>query len=312
MGDQSSADGGEALPAVLPSGEPLAEYITRTIKADFRAAVQEDSHITTVRARLRPVFRPAAFFADAVQRFYEAYRKVDTNADASRYERELYHLWEVRDPAVLPLRARMAAAPQPDLGDAPHVTVTLVGRHRVLTALFEAAKTRDALLAQFCDSLRHGTLQALGFLADDHAMELKPIPAPRWGDSAMVCAWREGELRPRAGAPHGTPYYRGLRVTDTPIDQRPSTSIAVERRQSAHDAPNKAPSSRRKPSGLDYRALDTPFAHEMKRMVAAGEARNPTDAARALARQAAGAGKESSKVTRLLARYAVLFSPEQD
>lgn len=301
MDDQSNADGAEPLAAPSPDGEPLAEYVARTIKADLLWAVQEDSHITTVQARLKPTFRPAVFFPDAVQRFYEAYSKVDKNADASRYERDLYHLWEDREPAVLPLRARMAAASQPVLGDTSHVTVTLVDRFRVLTALFEAAKTRDILLAQFCNGLRQGQLQAFGFLANDHAMELRPIPPGRWGDAAMLCAWREGELRPRAGAPHGTPYYRGLRVIPAPIGQRPNAPIVVERQP-----------SRRKLSGLDYRALDTQLAHEMRRMVEAREARNPTDAARALARQAVGAGKDSSKVARLLARYAVLFRTERD
>ncbi len=229
MNEQSGADGAESLPAPSPDGEPLAEYIARTVKADLLWAVQEDSHITTVQARLRPAFRPAVFSPDAVQRFYEAYNKVDKNADASRYERELYHLWEARDPAALPLRARIAGVPQPDLGDAPRVTVTLVGRFRALTALFEAARTRDLLLGQLCNSLRQGKLQAIGFLADDHAMELKPIPPGRWGDSAMLCAWREGELRPRAGAPQGTPHYRGLCLICPPAERSRQSRPAVQR-----------------------------------------------------------------------------------
>lgn len=221
MSDQSGADSGKSLPAPPPDGEPLAEYINRTVKADFRMVIQEGSHIATVRAQLRPVFRPAVFSLEAVTRFYEAYSKVDRNTDASRYERGLYHLWGASDPAVFPLSARMAETPQPDLGDSPRVAVTLVDRFRQLTVLFEAAKARDALLGQLCDSLRQGRLQALGFLADDHTMELKPIPAARWGDSAMACAWREGELRPRDRAPHGTPYYRGLRLACSTAEHVP-------------------------------------------------------------------------------------------
>lgn len=231
MNKQSDADGAESLPAPSPDGEPLAEYIVRTVKADFRAAVQEASRITTVQARLWPAFRPAVFSPDVVQRFYEAYSKVDKNADASRCERELYHLWEARDPAALPLRARMAGVPQPDLGDAPRVTVTLVGRFRVLTALFEAARTRDTLLAQFCDCLRQRRLQAIGFLANDHAMELKSIPPGRWGDAAMLCAWREGELRPRAGAPLGTPHYRGLCLIQPPAERLGQSQPVVQRQR---------------------------------------------------------------------------------
>ncbi len=227
MTEQSAADGVEPLPEPSIDGELLADYVARAVKADLLWAVQEDSHIATVQVRLRPAFRPAVFLPDAVQRFYEAYSKVDKDADASRYERDLYHLWEARDPMVLPVRARMAAALQPDLGSAPRVAVTLVGRVRALTALFEAARTRDVLLAQFCDSLRQGKLQVVGFLADDRAMELKPIPPGRWGDSAMVCVWREGELRPRDGAPHGTPYYRGLRLV-CPIAEQVSQLVQSE------------------------------------------------------------------------------------
>lgn len=221
MSDQSDADGAESLPALSADGEPLAEYITRAIKADFRTAVRDRSHVTDLQAQLWPAFRPAVFSSETVTRFYEAYSKVDRNTDASRYERDLYHLWEARNPAVFPLSARMAETPQPDLGDSPWVTVTPVDRFRQLTALLGAAKARDALLGQLCDSLRQGRLQALGFLADDHAMELKPIPAARWGDSAVVCAWREGELRPRDRVPHGTPYYRGLRLACPTAEHAP-------------------------------------------------------------------------------------------
>ncbi|MGI4944852.1 MAG: hypothetical protein ACRYHQ_30565 [Janthinobacterium lividum] len=86
-----------------------------------------------------------------------------------------------------------------------------------------------------------------------------------------------------------------------------------EQTQQDQENRNKCPApSRRKPAGLDYRASDTPLAHEMKRMVEAREAKNPTDAARILARQAKGAGQEGSKVSRLLGLYAVLFRAEQD
>ena len=49
--------------------------------------------------------------------------------------------------------------------------------------------------------------------------------------------------------------------------------------------------------------MDKPLIAEMHTMILGGTARNATDAARALARRAAGSGKEASKVTRLAAGY---------
>jgi hypothetical protein len=64
-----------------------------------------------------------------------------------------------------------------------------------------------------------------------------------------------------------------------------------------------ASKSRKEPDRLNWGELDKPLLAEMHRMILGGSARNPTDAARAVARRAAGAGKESSKVTRLAASY---------
>jgi hypothetical protein len=65
---------------------------------------------------------------------------------------------------------------------------------------------------------------------------------------------------------------------------------------------------RKEPRRLDYREVDKPFVDQMHAMIVKGKARNPTDAARALASRAAGGGKEASKVTRLTARYAKVYS----
>ncbi len=67
----------------------------------------------------------------------------------------------------------------------------------------------------------------------------------------------------------------------------------------------------RQPSGLDFRKTDAKLVEKMHVMIEAGDARNATDAARALAKHAAGSGKESSKVTRLITRYTERFSPVQ-
>jgi hypothetical protein len=61
--------------------------------------------------------------------------------------------------------------------------------------------------------------------------------------------------------------------------------------------------NRKEPSRLDYREADKLLIAEMHAMILAGDARNATDAARALAKRAAGSGREASKVTRLAAGY---------
>jgi hypothetical protein len=70
------------------------------------------------------------------------------------------------------------------------------------------------------------------------------------------------------------------------------------------DAPRKI---RRQPPRRDFREVDKPLIAKMRTMILDGTARNPTDAARALARQASGDGKEASKVTRLAAGYIKLY-----
>lgn len=64
------------------------------------------------------------------------------------------------------------------------------------------------------------------------------------------------------------------------------------------------PFKRRLVRGVDYTEADGPLVKKMREMVESGTARNPTDAARALARQASGSATEPSKVARLLKRYA--------
>jgi len=61
--------------------------------------------------------------------------------------------------------------------------------------------------------------------------------------------------------------------------------------------------TRLEPARLDYRQADRLLVAEMHDMILAEKACNPTDAARSLARHAAGHGNEGSKVTRLVTRY---------
>lgn len=81
--------------------------------------------------------------------------------------------------------------------------------------------------------------------------------------------------------------YRGA-----PPNQSPSGRAVVSSRK-----------TRREPRRLDYRVADQPLIEEMRSMIQRGTARNATDAARAVAKRAAGNGKEASKVTRLAGGY---------
>ena len=53
----------------------------------------------------------------------------------------------------------------------------------------------------------------------------------------------------------------------------------------------------------DYEVADAPLVQEMRKMIDAGTARNPTDAARALVGRAEGGGSAVSKAARLAKRY---------
>jgi hypothetical protein len=60
--------------------------------------------------------------------------------------------------------------------------------------------------------------------------------------------------------------------------------------------------------GLSYRTVDQPLIDEMHKRIVAGEDQNPTNAAKAVAHKAKGAGTAESKVQRLAAGYRRLHS----
>lgn len=75
-------------------------------------------------------------------------------------------------------------------------------------------------------------------------------------------------------------------------------------------APKSAPTSLRIVRG--YAAKDAPLIQRMAVMISVGEASGPMDAARAVVKDAAGAGTEESKVKRLTDRFIQLQSSGQD
>ena len=78
--------------------------------------------------------------------------------------------------------------------------------------------------------------------------------------------------------------------------------IARDLAYAARKAATKPARQPRRGQGLDYAAADVALVEEGRTGIANGTYRNPTDAARALAKRATGAGKEESKVKRLLRR----------
>ena len=82
--------------------------------------------------------------------------------------------------------------------------------------------------------------------------------------------------------------------------------------QAAETQPAQARVKLRKATGLDYSRDDQPILERMREGICAGIYRNPTDAARALAKDAKGSTKKSSVVTRLITRYGKVFRTERD
>lgn len=95
---------------------------------------------------------------------------------------------------------------------------------------------------------------------------------------------------------------------DWPATQRALRALGVVRRTSvpmAGDSPVEPRMVRRGPPRIDLREDDIPHVEQMHAMIAAKQARNPTDAAKALVGKGgiAGTGNDASKVTRLVNHY---------
>ena len=69
---------------------------------------------------------------------------------------------------------------------------------------------------------------------------------------------------------------------------------------------------RRKPAGVNFANADQPLLEEMRRLIDAGAARGPHDAALEVSDRADGYGTLQSKAKRLATRYSAAFGPERD
>jgi len=64
-------------------------------------------------------------------------------------------------------------------------------------------------------------------------------------------------------------------------------------------------------NGLDYRKADAPLVTEMRKMIEAGRARSPEDAARGVVDRAVGGGQATSKLKRLALNYRRIYGKVQ-
>ena len=136
----------------------------------------------------------------------------------------LDHLWRWGPEMSWPLILKMAQLENPVLDDAdtedleqqdPSCTVEL-------RPMIQASLRRDILVSRMVEAIVNREIRVTGFLAGDAQRQRVEIPPEWWLDRAMVCSWKMEELLPLDEAPPGTPYYRGLQLTD-----RPNTAPAI-------------------------------------------------------------------------------------
>ena len=238
-------------PTPMPAagGEPLQTYIDRVLAPVYRTKVREAGATAEVSSAPFWIFYPSAFSAAAVARLYQALGRIDRQSSADAYAHNLYHLWHSRSGGRLPLAVRMAEAAIPDIEERlQRPRIHLPEKQAQLRDLFNAAKRRDIALGSMCDALRAGVIKAYGFIAADRTRTEEAIVPAWWADPHVVCAWKDGELRPADHAPAGTPHYRGVQLA-------PDTA--------ASECGTSAREVRRSGGGMAMRA-------ELKRQLAAG------------------------------------------
>jgi hypothetical protein len=108
---------------------------------------------------------------------------------------------------------------------------------------------------------------------------------------------------------------RDVRIFFPEATPRPAaTAVEKEASSSPPTMPitTEVVSGRRKPRGINYAADDAPLVQEMHHLIVAGKARNPWDAALAVADRAVGTKDIQSRAKRLLGRYSAASSSERD
>ncbi len=265
MADGAAEGASGGLPPIGPGGVPLADYVRALLGPMVRMAVHEPTGQVDVQLPTPRWFSPPLFSADAVTRLHDALAASDPDTGATRLAHELGQLWRDRSMASLPLAARMAtdpamrrvqawsreeverarATPDKPLSEEEQrqkqeeERFTALRRAQMLE-LRRLARERDLRVARLCDALRAGHLVATGFLPGDVQRRDVPIAAGWWGDADLVCAWHDGELRPREGAPAETPCFRGVRLAPAVLqasDRPPRPRAAAVPPSAAQDRP---------------------------------------------------------------------------
>lgn len=176
----------------------------------------------------------------------------------------------------------------------PFVTMTVrVGAttkkipHSRETLRRELASLRRLLIEDLVHQLRRGELRATALDGE--------IPPSFW---TMV----DVDTEQSAVTGHGRQFTNVLifppRSERAGDNQAPESSGPV-----AETEPADEPRPGRRPRGVDYTASDAPLLEEMKRLIDSKGARNPMDAALAVAGRAQGFGNPVSKAKRLLTRF---------
>ncbi|MGI4946969.1 MAG: hypothetical protein ACRYHQ_41495, partial [Janthinobacterium lividum] len=140
------------------------------------------------------------------------------------------------------------------------------------TELREILAFQRVFLSILVDKLRVGIVVARGYTAPGQ-LQRTLIPADWWTQVQI-------DLPGNSAEAHGT------RILDVLVFPGVEPKVSVPQ-------PVASLSGR-----LDYTVSDAPLVAEMQALIAAGKARGPKDAARAVADRAEGPGKPASKVTR--------------
>lgn len=177
MADNRALDELGELPPIGPDGGPLADYVRAVLGPDIRMAVAEPTGRTDVEIPTPWTFQAPLFSVEAVVRLHDAIALINPDTDASRFARVLSHLWRGRWPESLPIDARMAAEPQPDVGDTPQRLLSYPVRRAQLIELRRLARERDLRVSHLCDALRAEQLVATGFSPADRTRREQPIAA---------------------------------------------------------------------------------------------------------------------------------------
>ena len=205
------------LPPAAAAGEALSAFVRRAVPqhaelADLAATCHQlDMDLPIPRA-----FSPARFTPANAMRARDARARLQGDPASYAFRAAMEPLWTERLGSPLLREARQFP------------TITIVGADDRLRLARVACWRRDMLIVQLVEGLRAGLYVLTGFAANDPERAERAI-APGWlADRAVILDWPGDQLRPRRGAPAGTPHHRGLRIRPA-ADALTASPVAPER-----------------------------------------------------------------------------------